>query len=185
MPTTKKIVHIFSLILLAGAITTLQPAQYDESALQIFSKIAPRLVLLSSKKSEVTERIDLCIVYETADAYTAERFGRMIQDNAAGGKITAHAQTVPIKHLVRCNNSQLVFFFNTSASVIQASLQQLSPSPITVAYNAKLLDAGVDISLFFGRSVMPYINLARLSAKKITFDEVILRVSKIYVEPTP
>ncbi|MBN2895423.1 MAG: hypothetical protein JXK05_05980 [Campylobacterales bacterium] len=174
----------FCLLLITLQAMTLQAVQYDENVLQIFSKIAPRLVLLSSKKSEVTEQIDLCVVHEKADAYVAERFGRMIKDNASGGTIDTLIRSVEIEEVHLCAPSQLLFFFNTSAANIQNALDQLSKSaPITVAYDSKLLGFGIDVSLFFGRSVTPYIDIARLKKKQITFDEVMLRVSKIYVEP--
>lgn len=176
----------FFLLLIMLQSATLQAAQYDENVLQIFSKIAPRLVLLSSKKSEATKQIDLCIVHEKTDAYVAERFGRMIKDNASGGTIETLIRTADIEEAYRCTPSQLLFFFNTSAARIQKVLEQCSKSaPITVAYDSKLLGSGIDVSLFFGRSVTPYIDIARLKEKKITFDEVMLRVSKIYVEPKP
>ena len=53
---------------------------------------------------------------------------------------------------------------------------------MTMAYDISFLAKGADVSLFMGRTVTPYLNMKSLSDKKILLDNLLLRVSKIYVK---
>ena len=53
---------------------------------------------------------------------------------------------------------------------------------MTVSYDASLLTEGVEVSLFLGRKILPYINVKALNRNTITIDQILLRISKIYME---
>jgi len=53
---------------------------------------------------------------------------------------------------------------------------------LTIAYDNKMLKNGVDISLFLGRKIVPFLNMKSISKKNIKLDNMLLRISKLLVK---
>lgn len=158
-------------------------ASYDEDTLNIFSKIIPRFVLMSSQKNKVTDTIEICILHEKLDERFALSLKEKVNANYPNGlnnyKIKMMLSNYSNMNL--CENSQLLFLFNSNEENIQNSLHfAKSHTILTMAYDANLLEKGVNISLFMGRKIMPYVNIHSINQNAIEFDNTLLRISKIY-----
>jgi len=71
--------------------------------------------------------------------------------------------------------------FNTSEENIEKALSfSYKYSLLSVSYDERLLDKGVELSMFLGRKVTPYININSLRKSGIELNNVLLRISKIY-----
>jgi len=180
---------LFGNILLLILLTPFSKAlavSYDESILQIYSKIIPRLVIMSNVPAEPKKSVSVCTIHNKDDAASAERFSQMIQKNATGGSVTLRIRHRTYEHAAECFDSQLLFLLNGSETQFSRLQKELGTKPIiTVAYDPRMLEAGADISLYMGRSVMPYLNLGALRNKGIRFESVLLRVSKVYEGKQP
>lgn len=158
---------------------------YDDDVLDIFSKILPRIILMSSQKSKIQDDIHVCILHDDVDSDVVLRFIDKIDDNYPQG-IKNHPIDIvnsDYTDLNLCQDTQLTFLFNSSAENIDKSIVFLNEhSILTLAYDQKLLRNGVNVSLFLGRKVVPYINMKSFENNGIRLDNILLRVSKIYVE---
>lgn len=179
------IVKFFLLACIVSNFTLLHAQTYDEDVLTIFSKILPRLVLMSTQKTQIKNSIDICILHDFVDKDDAKILRSKINDSYPNGlkkyKIKLHSQSYG--HFKSCKNSQLVFLFNTSSEKIKQILKYTKKHQIiSTSYDSKLLVEGVEVSLFIGRKTTPYINVKALQESGIEFDNILLLVSKIYNE---
>ncbi|MBV5320266.1 MAG: hypothetical protein JZU62_01150 [Sulfuricurvum sp.] len=158
---------------------------YDDDVLEIFSKIMPRFVLMSSQKKNIQNQMEVCILYDKLDERSAVSLIEKIQNSYPNG-----IKNYPIKliksdygSIDKCRKSQLAFMFDSDDSTINNSIRFLnSYSILTVAYDAKYLGKGVDATLFLGRKVMPYININALQHSGIELDNTLVQISKIYMK---
>jgi hypothetical protein len=163
----------------------LNAANYNEDILNIYSKMAPRFVVMSSQKDKMDDVMDICALYDELDERVAKSLRDKIQSAYPNG-----LQNHPIKltlsdysNFESCKNAQLVFMFNADDErVKKAFLFFQNNRVMTMAYDISFLEKGADVSLFIGRTVTPYLNMKSISEKKILLDNLLLRVSKIYVE---
>ncbi len=161
----------------------LHASTYDDDILNIFSKILPRFILMSSQKNRVKNDIEICVLHDSVDKRVAQSLIKKIDKNYPNG-----IKDYPIKlvrdkysHIDSCQNSQLVFMFDSADSNIKKALSySYKHSLLSVSYDKKLLEDGVNVSLFLGRKVTPYINTESLRNDAIKIDNVLLRISKIY-----
>ena len=156
---------------------------YDTDLLSIFSKILPRIVSMSSLDPSEGAPINVCIVHEDVDRPAAEHFETLLRQNTLNGEHVHRLQSIrtDFSHVSACGESQLVFLFDAPPAAVEQALSETKKlRTIVAAYNTALLSQGADISLFVGRSVMPYLNLRSLKEKKIRLDTILLRVSKLY-----
>jgi hypothetical protein len=158
---------------------SLRADYYDTSLLTIFSKLLPRIVALSSLAPTEGEVLGVCIVHQDIDAPAAEQFEKLLKRAVKAHRVES-IQT-DFEHITVCRHYRLVFLFDAPPSSVSKALSELTaPQPLVAAYDTHMLSQGADISLFVGRSVKPYLNLHSIKAKKIRFDPLLLRVSKVY-----
>ncbi len=158
-------------------------ASYDEDTLDIFAKMLPRFVLMSSQLHKVKEEIEMCVLYEKLDERSAISLMGKIHANYPAGIKNYKIKLIDkyYQHLESCKNAQLLFMFDTTEENIQQSLHFAKLHQIlTISYNADLLADGVNISLYLGRKIIPFLNVSSINANGIEFDNTLLRVSKIY-----
>lgn len=158
---------------------------YDEDVLEIFAKILPRFVLMSEQKKDLHNNINICILHEQVDTRSALSLIDKISKNYPEG-LKSHSLQLShtdFSHINRCQNSQLIFLFNSSNQNIQQVLKYAkTKQALSVSYDDKLLQQGVEISLFLGRKIIPYINIKTLRQNGIKLNNLLLRISKIYIE---
>lgn len=165
--------------------TFLDASAYDDDVLNIFSKIAPRFIIMSSQKDKIKNEIEICVLHDKIDERVALAFIDKINTNYPNG-----IKNYPIKfinssysNIGECKTAQLAFIFNSDINNIKDTVLYLNRQNIlSMSYEEELLDYGVQISLFIGRKVLPYINIKAVTDNKIELDNILLRVSKIYKE---
>lgn len=166
------------------ASTSLNAAVYDGDVLDIFAKIAPRLVLMSSQKERLKENIEICVLHDKIDEAVKTSFIGRIENSYPHG-----IKNYPIKvidgsyaNINLCKNSLLLFMLNTNDENIKNTLKYaVEHSSLTMSYDPNMLTYGVNTSLFLGRKVTPYLNLDSAQKNKIEFDNILIRISKIYL----
>jgi hypothetical protein len=171
-------------VLLYISTTTINASAYDDETLTIFAKIIPRLVLMSNQKEHIKESIGVCIVNEKIDENTAFSLMDKLHDAYPNG-ISNHFLTTlnsTYTTIDRCQNSQLIFLLNTNDKNIEKALQYSEVhKALVMSYDPKYLENGVEASLFLGRKVTPYLNISALRKNGIEVDNLLIRISKIYL----
>lgn len=172
----------FTLLCLATA--AINASAYDDDTLTIFAKIIPRMVLMSSQKERVKETIEICITSEKIDEGTAMSLIDQIQNTYPNG-IAKHSFRLTNSNYIaieKCKNSQLIFLLNSTDKNIEKTLQYAHDhGGLTMSYDPKYLENGVETSLFFGRKVTPYLNINALRKNGIEIDNLLIRISKVYL----
>jgi len=161
----------------------LHAVTYDQDVLYIFSKMIPRFVLMSSQKEKIKTDIEICILHEEMDELAATTLYEAIYNSYPKGILAYKIDPMLYNYtdINACKDSQLIFLFNTQETNIQNVVKFASKQQImTLAYDSKLLESGIDMSLFLGRKTTPYINNESLANKKIELDNILLRISKIF-----
>jgi hypothetical protein len=156
---------------------------YDDDSLNIFAKIIPRFILMSESKNKIDENITICLLSDFVEMNTAASLADKIKLNYPQGIKNYNIITVLSQYtnLQICQKAQLLFLFNTDEETLRKTLDYSHTHKIlTVSYDAELLTYGVDMSLFLGRNIVPYVNIKSISAKEIRLESVFLRISKIY-----
>ncbi|MEA3521919.1 MAG: hypothetical protein U9R50_03015 [Campylobacterota bacterium] len=179
-----KIYFSLSFLLLFNALS-IHASNYDEDILEIFSKIAPRLILMSSQKNKIEDEIQICILYEKVDTNAANSLTDKINSNYPNGIKNHKLNIIHSKYseLHKCQNTQLTYLFNTTTKNVIESINYLNQySILTLSYDPVQLQYGVHASLFLGRKVMPYLNITRIYNDGIKLDNILIRVSKIYTK---
>lgn len=176
-----KNLHLILLILLNSML--LNANSYDDDILNIYSKLSPRFILMSSQKEKIKDDINICILHDELDERVAKTLIRKTNDNYQNGiknysiKLTA----LNYSNINTCQDSQLMFLFNSSVKNLKQAVEFSRKNKIlTIAYDEKLLQSGVDISLFLGRKITPYLHIDSINNKDIMLDNVLIRISKIY-----
>lgn len=163
----------------------LNASVYDDDVLTIFSKIIPRFIMMSSQKEKITDSINICVLHDDIDKLTTLSLIDKINNNYPNGiknyKITLLNTTY--SKITQCENTQLLFMFNSNGkNIADALLFANKQNILTMSYDEALLENGVEISLFLGRKVLPYINMKVITENKIELDNILLRISKIYIK---
>lgn len=170
------------LVLLCFTATPVVAMKYDHDLLKIFSKILPRIVLMSSLSEPSKKSVSICILHEKLDQYSAETFTAMLKRSNVKTEIIVTSLTAS----QQCEKCQLAFLFNTDAKSFGNTLRQLNAMGLMSAtYHANGLKHGADITLHIKRKVIPHINVQALQAKGITLNPMLYRVSKIYESHRP
>lgn len=165
--------------------TLMNAINYNEDILNIYAKMVPRFVIMSSQKNKIKDKIEICILHEQLDERVANLLNNNIKRNYPDGLLNnpLHITQSYYRNLQSCKESEIVFMFNTNKTDIDKTVKFLQENKIlSMSYDISLLEKGADISLFIGRKVVPYINMKSASQKKIIFDNLLIRVSKIYME---
>jgi len=178
-------VRLFLMATLVLNISLVHASDYDDNVLEIFSKILPRFILMSPQKKQIDKDIDICILNDTNDEDTATALIDKINANYPKGikQYTILLSHQSFAHIDSCQHSQLIFMFNSDTETIEAALQYVkSHKVLALSYDPKILQYGAHASLFLGRKVVPYLNIKSINESGITFENILLRVSKIYHE---
>ena len=176
-----------SLLLISNSIfhlSTLNASSYDSDILNIFSKIVPRFIIMSTQKEKIRDSIEICILNDNIDKLTAVSLQNKIKLNYPNGikNHPIHILNPSPQKINICKNSQLMFLFNSDEEHInKALLFAYKHNILSMAYDKKLLQNGVAISLFIGKKVVPYINMEAIQKSNIELNSILLRVSKIYL----
>lgn len=179
------ILRLLFCILIISNIVQLQASNYNNSTLEIISKIIPRFVLMSSQKDKLDKSINICILYENSDKNFSNSLISKIRRNNPNGinNFSIKFEKTNFTNIDKCKNTHLSFIFNTNNQNIKKTLDTLNKYKIlTMSYDNKYLKNGVGISLFIGRKVTPYLNIKAIYSNNIQIDNILLRVSKIYKE---
>ena len=176
--------QLFVLLTLSNFIS-LNAANYNDDIINIYSKMLPRFVIMSSQQDKIDNEIRICILHDELDERVAQTLQDKIESNYPDG-----LKNYPIKliqtsfdRLKECENVQLAFLFDSDAKQIDQTMGFFKKNTIlTISYNMSFLEQGADMSLFIGRNVVPYINMKSIRDKHITLDYLLIRVSKIYVD---
>lgn len=165
--------------------TSSYAANYDTDILGIYSKILPRFVLMNESRYKKDGRVNICLIRNRVDSDSAAVLANDIAKNYPQGlqnkKISI--QQTDYLDIKQCKDSDLFFLFNTSDKYLQDALTFANDHNIlTVSYDDVMLAKGVEISLFIGRKIVPYINITAVKKNGIQLDYVLFRISKIYVQ---
>ena len=173
---------LFTLLCLTA--TTINASVYNDETLSIFAKIIPRMALMSSQKERIKDNIEICILNDKIDERTGMLFMDKVHDAYPNG-ITNHPLKITnstYTSIDKCQNSHLIFLLNTNEKNIEKAVQYgIEHTGLTISYDSKYLDNGVETSLFFGRKVTPYLNINALRKNGIEVDNLLIRISKIYL----
>lgn len=178
--------NIFGLLFISSIfINSSLLAAYDDDTLEIFSKILPRVVLMSSKKDELKDEIIICVLHDSVDENSAQSLINKVSRNYPNGIKNYKISMISSSYsdINSCSNTKLLFMFNSDEKNIKKGLDYSTENNfLTISYDHKLLKDGVGISLFFGRKIVPYINMEAIRKNGIELNNVLLRISKIYSE---
>jgi hypothetical protein len=175
---------LFALSLLFSA-STLPAATYDDDTLEIFSKLLPRFVLMSSQKDKLKDEISICVLHNAVDENSAASLIGKVNKNYPDGIKTYKITLISSNYsdIDSCLNTQLLFIFNSDGKDIKKSIEfSKNNGALTISYDSILLKEGIGASLFLGRKVTPYINVSAIRKSGIELNNVLLRISKIYSE---
>ena len=172
------------LLILSIYVNSLNASLYDDETLTIFAKIIPRIVLMSNQKERIKENLEVCILNDKTDERTALSLIDKIHDAYPNG-ITNH----PLKltnptyaSIEKCENAQLIFLLDSNDKNIEKALVfARAHHSISFAYDPKYLENGANASIFLGRKVTPYLNINSLRKNGIEIDNLLIRISKIYL----
>ena len=158
-------------------------SQYNDDVLEIFAKLLPRFALMNNQPKKSVSHLGICILSNDEDKLSALLLKKKIYTNYPGsvqGR-TLVVSNSDIDNLQSCNNSDILFLFNASEDdVIHVVRYSEKQKIMTVSYDASLLQDGVNISLFLGRKILPYINIDSLHKSNINMNNTVLQISKIY-----
>ncbi|WP_324791434.1 hypothetical protein [Sulfuricurvum sp.] len=178
-------IFILSIFVILFNPVALSASSYDDDTLDIFSKIIPRFILMSSQKNSIQSKMEICILYDKLDERTASSLSDKIQNNYPNGIKNYKFKLIKSDYsdIDSCRKSQLAFLFNTDEKNMDSSIRMLNKNSVfTMSYDAKYLASGVEATLFLGRKVVPYMNMSALRQNGIEMDNTLVQISKIYLQ---
>lgn len=172
------------LLFLIGSTVALHAYTYNSQLIQVYAKIAPRLVLMTQSKADQADTtITLSIVYEEGDKASAEQLRDAMLQNYPNGlkERTLEIVLTPYKRSLPSTKSRLLFLLDTDIKKLKPTLKFAAEHSIpTMAYSNRFLNEGVTLSLHLGKTVRPYLNLEAATQNHITIDNLLIQISKIY-----
>lgn len=165
--------------------TSLNAAVYDQDVLDILSKLTPRLILMSSQKNHLKDKIEICILHDAIDELISISFVDKLQNSYPNGikNYPLKLRNITYSKIDECQNSQLIFMFDSGEQNIEKALKYAREhTAMSMSYNPKYLDNGANASLFLGRKVTPYLNVYTAQKNQIEFDNILVRISKIHLK---
>ena len=158
---------LFFLLIIFNSIS-LNAVVYHDDVLNIFSKISPRFVLMSNQKEKLKSKINICILHEDIDEQTASLLVKKTKEYYPNGikNYQLKFTNTSYSNIDSCQDAHLLFLFNVDKNELMKAIELSNKNKIlTISYDKKLLDYGVDISLFVGRKIIPYININSINSK--------------------
>jgi hypothetical protein len=154
--------------------------------LQIYAKIAPRIVLMTkSIKVDKSKKIYITIVYEDGDEDSVNQLKLYINKNYPNGLKNRlfNIKTVTYSNFKNAPKNSFIFLFDTHTSNIEKVVKySMDNKIITMSYSSKYLNNRVLLSLHVGKSLKPYINIKAAKDSGIIFKNNLIAVSKIFYE---
>jgi len=165
----KNIFFLRLIIALTLLFSSIKANSYDSSTLNIFAKIAPRFIMMSSQKKKLqeykTSEITICLLHERSDISSVDAFIEKINKNYPKGIANNSLELLPItsSELTQCKNAFMLFISDVQNRDINSAIEFSRKNEIlSMSYNPKFLENGVSTSIFIGRKVVPYINVEAL-----------------------
>lgn len=174
----KSILLFFIPYLLSGA-------TYDATLLQIGAKIFPKVTLMEKGTNErIHSSVNFLIVAPSSNKIAAHELSDMI-DRQYGGMLSTHPISISIvspKEALEIKNVHcLILLMESDDPMLSPLIEYAERGKIlTFSFDPSLLQKGVAISLYIGRSVKPYINLATLKKVPFVFEYGFLKLSQPY-----
>lgn len=143
------------------------------------------MVLMSSQKKQIKENIELCIVNDKIDERIALSLIDKLYDTYPKGlnKHPLKLTNTTYSTIEKCESSQLLFLLSSNDENIEKALRYTHKhTAISMSYDPAYLENGVQVSLFLGRKVTPYLNINELRKNGIDVDNLLIRISKIYLD---
>ena len=156
---------------------------FSNEMLNTYAKLSVRFVLMSTLKEELTDSVNICIGSKTEDERGASSLLELMHEHYPDGigEYKIHVMKSDYSNINFCKEASLFFVLSIEDADLPKVLAFTKEHRIlTMSYEQALVENGIDISLFIGREIRPYISLATIFAKDIHLDNVLLRVSKIY-----
>ncbi|MBN2816027.1 MAG: hypothetical protein JXQ67_05040 [Campylobacterales bacterium] len=156
---------------------------FSEEMLNIYAKLSVRFVLMSTLKDELSESVNICIGSKAEDERAATTLIDLMHEHypAGIGEYKIYVIKSDYSNINFCKEASLFFVLSIEDIDLPKVITFAQENKIlTMSYDQVLVEDGIDISLFIGREIRPYISLANIFAKDIYLDNVLLRVSKIY-----
>ena len=180
MYNAKRIYQIFIISLLVLPLHSLNGFDYDKDRLEIFAKLLPRFVLMSSQKELIDDKILICLLSNTTNDENTLFLKEKIQSNSIKN-IENIALDISYTQIEACKDANIVFMFNDEKKPFTDALIYFKEKKIlTVSYNPNYLEYGTNISLYFGAKVVPFLNVKSIKNANIDLDNILFRISKIY-----
>lgn len=177
----KKALQSVLLIVLFFPSVSLYGFGYDQVKLDIFAKLLPRFVLMSSEKESIDGEIVICLLREKSENNSDALFLQEKIESNVIKKIKSSAIEVTYGDKRQCSNANIVFLFNLEEDNLKESIEYFRENKIlTVSYDPLYLKYGTNISIFFGAKVVPYLNAKSIYDSNISIDNILFRISKIY-----
>lgn len=139
---------------------------------------------MSSQKEEIKENIELCILHDKIDERIALSLMDKLYDSYPKGinKHLLKLTNTTYSTIEKCQSSQLIFLLSSNEKNIDKAVQYTHKHrAISMSYDPLYLEHGVQVSLFLGRKVTPYLNINELRKNGIDMDNLLIRISKIYL----
>ncbi len=172
------------LLILFILIASLCAYTYENQMMQTYAKITPRLVLMTTRSRPIQNKtINIAVLYEEGDRKAARRMAELMQ-NAYPEGLENHLlniQITPYSQVHSLKNTALFFLLESDAETIQPIIDLAKQKQIlTVAYSSRHLANGAAVSLYIGKTVKPYLNIKAAQESSIAFDNLLIKISKIY-----
>ena len=177
--------RLFLLLSIIGNLVMLSASPYNDDILNIFSKVLPRVVLMSNKKDELEESLSICILHDPMNKRAVDSFIYQTHKNYPNGikNYSVQLKKANYPNHEECVESTLVFLLKSDRKNMQDALGYFTlHKTLTSSYHSSYLADGADISMFIGRKTVPFINIKSLQNKNIELENTLLRISKIYQE---
>lgn len=158
---------------------------FDPAMLQIGAKIFPKVVLIEKgMKGRISSSVNIVIVANDASKESAIRLMNLIdrQYNKTLGEYPLNVNVVSPNEALRENDPHAyILLLSGKEALFPSLLAHAKKSKIlTFCFDPDLLFEGVAVSLYIGRSVKPYLNLAVLRETPFLFDYGFLKLSQPY-----
>lgn len=176
-----RVQKFFTLLMICAH--SLYAMNYDNDILNMYAKLSPRIVLMSNTKDLLGETLQICLLYESTDEQSASILEQKILNNYKNGirEYRVEIKKVLYTKLDECAQSNMFFLFSTNETQIKKSVEfSKEKKVLTVSYDSKALESGVDVSLYIGRKVVPYLNVGSIQSKGIELESILFRISKVY-----
>lgn len=163
----------------------LYASPFDSNLLQIGAKIFPKVTLIEKgTKERIQTNVNLLIVTTNAYKSDAQRLSDII-DAQYDSTLSNHPLNIsivsPKEALEQKNIHGFILLLDPNDPVLLTLLEHAQRNKIlTFSFDPELLQKGVAISLYIGRSVKPYINLSILKQTPFTFEYGFLKLSQPY-----